>query len=85
SNCPQMSAAMLMIGSCRLGSDRGTAVMSVSQLFSIAEGTVVLYTKRVMIALNTCWNEVTKWHTPEERKQMKKRLRDSGFEDCVDL
>ncbi|RPB27335.1 hypothetical protein L211DRAFT_894039, partial [Terfezia boudieri ATCC MYA-4762] len=52
----------------------------------IAEGTVVLYTKRVMIALNIYWNEVTKWHTPEERKQMKKRLRDSGFElfkDCV--
>ncbi|KAF8433153.1 hypothetical protein BGX38DRAFT_1290467 [Terfezia claveryi] len=54
SNYQQISPMIqLLIALRRLGSDGGTAVMSVSQLFSKAEGTVVLYTKRVMIALIT--------------------------------
>lgn len=78
----------LLVALRRYGSEGavGAAVVSVSQLFGIGEGTVVHYTKRVNVALNSLWQDVTKWHTAEDKFRMKQRLRDAGFElfeDCI--
>lgn len=65
--------------------------MNVGQVFGIADGTVTLYTRRVLLALMELWEEVVKWPSIEQRAAMKVRmLEDPGsgwslFRNCVGL
>ena len=54
----------LFVALRRLGGEgsTGSAVLSTSHLFGIGEGTVVLYTNRVCLALQSLYNEVVVWH-----------------------
>lgn len=80
----------LLVTLRRLGCEAssGAALISVSQLFGIGEGTVVLYTKRVVTALMSLWVETVKWHNFGDKAAMKSRLRNSDrgidlWQDCV--
>ena len=65
----------------------GAAVLSVSQMFGIGEGTVTLYTKRVVKALSQLQAKVVTWPTNEEKLQMRTRLQGKFplFEDCIGI
>jgi len=66
---PQISPMVqLMVALRRLGTETGSgsAVISVAQLFGIGEGTVLLYTHRVVVALGALWGQVIKWHNRDE-------------------
>ena len=74
----------------RLGCEAssGASVVSASQLFSIGEGTVVLYTRRCCTALFSLWKDEVRWPTTQERLESKARLQDSAhsfWEDCVGI
>ncbi|KAF8465514.1 hypothetical protein BDZ91DRAFT_658991 [Kalaharituber pfeilii] len=78
----------------RFGSEtaNGSSCMNTGQIFGIGQGTAVLYTKRVIIALMSLWQDVIKWHDEEERRQMRARLRidseEKGwdlFENCIGI
>ena len=78
---PQVeSLKQLLVALRRLACEGGTdaAVLSVSQMFGIGEGTVTLYTKRVVKALSQLQNQVVTWPTIEEKVHMKRRLRNAG-------
>lgn len=74
----------------RLGCEAssGASIVSASQLFSIGEGTVILYTRRCCAALFSLWKEEVRWPTSQERLESKARLKDSShslWEDCVGI
>ncbi|RPB28781.1 hypothetical protein L211DRAFT_777156, partial [Terfezia boudieri ATCC MYA-4762] len=48
-------------------------------LFEIGHSTVILYTNRVCITLQSLFNDVVKWSTVQEKDNMRSRLRESGF------
>ena len=91
SNCKQAPPPkQLAVALRRLCTE--SSVMSIAQAFGISEGTVVLYTKRVVQALMDIWRESVGWHTEEERRNMKMRMgEDKGgrgwrlWEDCVGI
>ncbi|KAF8417706.1 hypothetical protein EV426DRAFT_510705, partial [Tirmania nivea] len=63
----------LLIALRRLGCEAasGSGVVSVAQLFGIGEGTVVLYTRRVICALIGLWGEMARWHTNEAKSAIR--------------
>ena len=58
-------------------------------MFGIGDGTVVMYTIRVIVALIAIYKEAVQWHTRDDVRRMKIRLwsRESWrvWEDCVGL
>lgn len=90
SRYPQVDPMVqLLVALRRLGSEASSAagVLSVAQLFGIRDGTVVLYTNRVILALMEYWGKMVRWHTPEEKLAMRRRLqanpRHNLFKHCV--
>lgn len=66
--------------------------INVGQVFGIGDGTVTLYTRRVLQALMDLWEDVVKWPTLQDRAAMKSRLlEDAGdlgwglFRDCIGI
>lgn len=76
----------------RFGSETssGNTCINTGQIFGIGEGTVILYTQRIIMALMSLWNDAVRWPLPEERTLMQARLRrDPGehgwgiFQKCI--
>ena len=64
--------------------------MSTAQIFGVSEGTVVLYTKRVVKAWMDIWCESVHWHTERDKRHMKIRMTEDQYnhgwqlwQDCV--
>ena len=95
SNYQQVSVSkQLAVALRRLCTESSVAgsCINVAQTFGIAEGTVVLYTKRVIQALMDIWVETVRWHTTDEKKKMKLRMINDKYshgwelwEDCIGI
>ncbi|CAI2199582.1 10124_t:CDS:1, partial [Funneliformis geosporum] len=73
--CIELQLAVFL---CRLGSTG--SLFGVCSRFGLGEGTVILYTKRVIQAILTQKNTFLKWPTLEERRKVNK-----GFENLGGL
>ena len=79
----------LLVGLQRLGCEASSGAAVVSLSHGIGEGTVVLYTNRVITALMSLWLGMVSWHTATEKAAMKLRLNNSDsaghklWQDCV--
>ncbi|RPB18392.1 hypothetical protein L211DRAFT_797066, partial [Terfezia boudieri ATCC MYA-4762] len=74
---PQVaSSKQLAVCLRRLACESSTAGsnMNVGQVFGIGDGTVTLYTHRVLLALMDLWEEVVQWPSREQWAAMKARL-----------
>lgn len=62
----------LAVGLHRFGSETASAnsCINTGQIFGIGEGTVILYTQRVIIAFMDLWKEVVTWSLMDERRDM---------------
>ena len=91
----QISASFqLAVALYRFGSEGSSAgsTFGTGQIFGIGEGTAVEYTKRVIITLTALWAQVVRWHTQQEKAEMRLRLRADErkngwglFESCVGI
>jgi hypothetical protein len=90
-NNPQADPSkQLAVALRRFGAEYSSAgaVIPTSQLFGISEGSVVMYTRRVCIALASQFATVITWPTVVERRTMKYRLREGPahlFENCIGM
>lgn len=66
----------------RFGTEASSAsgLSQISKHFGLGKGTVLLYTERVSIALMSLWKDVVSWKTTSEKREMKQRIIDKGFE-----
>jgi hypothetical protein len=72
----------LQVALKRFGTEGSTAssVNAIARHFGCGAGTVLLYTKRVVIALMSLWKEVVSWKSKQEKREMRDRIREKGFE-----
>src|SRR5579859_8283503 len=72
----------LQVALKRFGTEGSTAssVNAIARHFGCGAGTVLLYTKRVVIALMSLWREVVSWRSKREKREMRDRIREKGYE-----
>lgn len=72
----------LQVALKRFGTEGSTAssVAAIARHFGCGAGTVLLYTKRVVIALMSLWRDVVSWKSKREKREMRNRIREKGFE-----
>ncbi|CAH7667792.1 hypothetical protein PPACK8108_LOCUS2216 [Phakopsora pachyrhizi] len=74
----------LAVGLSRLGSNgNGASIGKIQMIFGVGEGTVVLYTKRVIQAIHNLKDYKVKWPSKEERKESSQVMQLEGFPNCV--
>ena len=71
----------------RLGCDgNGVSVGRVARNFGVASGTVVLFTRRIVSAINALTHLYIKWPGPSERKLISRRIYENyNIPDCVGI
>lgn len=68
----------------RLGNyGNGVSLGRTLKLWGIGKGTCVLYTERVLEALNDLASKYVVWPNKRKRKAMSRRMADKGFKGCV--
>jgi hypothetical protein len=72
----------LQVALKRFGTEGSTAssVNAIARHFGCGAGTVLLYTKRVVIALMSLWKDVVSWKSKREKREMRNRIREKGFD-----
>ncbi|KAI8453818.1 hypothetical protein BY996DRAFT_8490114 [Phakopsora pachyrhizi] len=72
------------VGLSRLGSNgHGASIGKIQMIFGVGEGTVVLYTKRVIQAIHNLKDYKVKWPSKEEQKESSQVMQLEGFPNCV--
>jgi len=66
----------------RFGTEGSTAnnIATIARHFGYGAGTILLYTKRMIIALMSLWRDVMSWKSKREKREMRNRIREKGFE-----
>ena len=83
---PQATPAdQLLVALGRLGFDGlASSLWTVGEKLGVGEGTVVVYTKRIIQALLSLEKDVVSWPNKTERKAIKDRIKDQhGFPNCT--
>ena len=72
----------LQVALKRFGTEGSSASSwsTISKQFGIGKGTVGDYTSRVTIALMSLWNPVVSWKTKGQKREMRERLINKGYE-----
>lgn len=80
---PAKQLAVALRRLCTESSIAGSCI-NTAQVFGIAEGTIVLYTRRVIKALMDVWQETIRWPTEREKREMCKRLNEDQRRQWAD-
>lgn len=77
-------AWQLLVALANLGSSgNGGDISHLAYMFHILEGSVHNWTNRCMYAILQIENEWVNWPNVEERRDLKKKIQDSHFQDCI--
>ncbi|KAL3685950.1 hypothetical protein R1sor_003972 [Riccia sorocarpa] len=87
SNCPQTPAVVqLAVGLDRLGHEgNGACIDRSMELWGISHGSLVNFTRRVLIAIEDMLRRELQWPTPQERQRISEAFTEKGFPGCVGL
>ncbi|KAL3693772.1 hypothetical protein R1sor_007423 [Riccia sorocarpa] len=87
SNCPQTPAVVqLAVGLDRLGHEgNGACIDRSMELWGISHGSLVNFTRRVLIAIEDTLRRELQWPTPQERQRISEAFTEKRFLGCVGL
>lgn len=77
----QLAVVLYRFGRC----GNGASVMDVSSRFGISEGSVHLFSRRVISALNRIKDKYVIWPNDGESKEISNRLVTKGFPNCIGM
>lgn len=84
SNPQRDPSIQVAVALSRLGvSGNGASLGKISIIFGIGEGTVVLYTNRLIECLFPLRSQYIKWPTEAERRESSKVMEREGFPGCI--